>query len=122
VLAQFVLAFDWQHNLQNPLTKLLCNVAPPACRFMPKPKGPYAIRSMVGLNHFSRAEFNQQGCIPSGMVRRFTVLDVPPDMTPGGKGPLLSAQDIDLALLWRRVQQIGEINRRMRETVQARAH
>lgn len=39
-------------------------------------------------------------------------------MRPFGKGPLLSASDVDLRILWRRVAQIGEINRRMRETVQ----
>lgn len=46
------------------------------------------------------------------------VLDAPPELRRGRQGPVVSAMDIDLQLLWRRLQQIAEIHRRMRETVQ----
>ena len=89
---------------------------------MPKHKGPFPIKSTLELNLYAGGEYTPAGCVPSGMVRKFLVVDVPNDMQRGRKGPLLSAVEIDLRLLWRRLQQIGEINRRMRETVMVRRY
>ena len=50
------------------------------------------------------------------------VLDAPPELRRGRQGPVVSAMDVDLRLLWRRLQQIAEIHKRMRETIQARRH
>jgi hypothetical protein len=45
------------------------------------------------------------------------IIALPPDMTKGGKGPLLACNDLDLELIWQRLQQVKQLNTSMRETI-----
>ena len=53
---------------------------------------------------------------------RLQVSFIPQDMTSDGKGPILTCDDLDTALLWRRVRQIQEIGKKMRETIRVPVH
>jgi ribosomal protein S1 len=50
------------------------------------------------------------------------VVEIPYDMTPGGKGPLLAANNIDLQILWHRLKQMHEIGQKLKETFRAEAY
>lgn len=56
----------------------------------------------------------------SGLVREFKILAIPDDCRPGGKGPLLTARDLDKNVANRRLSQIMEVCRRDREVVNSR--
>ena len=45
------------------------------------------------------------------------ILALPPDMAKGGKGPLLVCDDLDLGLIWKRLNNVKDLNDTMRETI-----
>lgn len=54
---------------------------------------------------------SQKPCMPKGIVRTFKVISVPPKA--GGKapsGPLLSARQCDLDVLWERAEQLRDVS------------
>lgn len=51
-------------------------------RYLPKNRGPYAIRDAFARNHYVNAD-DEQGCIPKGLIRRFSVRCSSPPCTAG---------------------------------------
>lgn len=59
----------------------------------------------------SAAAWAQAPCVPKGLVRTFRVMNVPAKGAGKGQsGPLLSARQCDLDVLWRRASQLCDIS------------
>lgn len=54
-------------------------------------------------------------CLPKGMVRTFKVISTPPkDSGKAQSGPLLSARQCDLDVLWQRAEQLCNVSIQVR--------
>ncbi|EIE19972.1 S1-domain-containing protein [Coccomyxa subellipsoidea C-169] len=61
--------------------------------------GPYLMRDRVGYNQTNML-------LPNGLVREFLVKAIPENMEYYGKGPLLTAKELDIAVAWERARQM----------------
>ncbi|BDA51306.1 30S ribosomal protein S1, chloroplastic [Coccomyxa sp. Obi] len=64
--------------------------------------GPYLMRDRVGYDQTNML-------LPVGLVRQFLVKAIPEEMEYYGKGPLLSAKELDIELAWERARQMQRV-------------
>ncbi|KAK9813315.1 hypothetical protein WJX72_012362 [[Myrmecia] bisecta] len=78
--------------------------------YMPAKQGPYLTRSSFEqVGKWSEVHEGTGPCLPVGLIRDFLIMNVPLDMSYESKGPLLSAQALDLDTLWARAVQMVEV-------------
>lgn len=62
------------------------------------------------------------GSLLSDICRRMQIVAVPEGMSKGGKGPLLACNNLDLDILWGRLNTVEELAKSMRETIRVEVH
>ncbi|KAI7835393.1 hypothetical protein COHA_010703 [Chlorella ohadii] len=83
---------------------------------MPAREAPFAIRDV--LEERATPAIREKPCVPKGIVRAFKVISVP--SKAGGKaptGPLLSARQCDLDVLWERAEQLRDASVQHKENL-----